>query len=101
MKPTSPDCSMGWGYLDEGPQENITNRIDLMTTVRLARGVVSMRKGIKEDKNLPFDLPSLLHSDPDAWPLDRDQTLCMKRAIPNLLSPPVEPIQSSINQYIV
>ena len=49
MKRTIPDCSMGWGYLDEGPQENITHRTDLiMTTARLARGVVGMRGGIND-----------------------------------------------------
>ena len=72
MKRTIPDCSMERGYLDEGPQENITNHTDLMTTTRLSRGVVSMCKGMKEDQKFPFNLLSLLHSDPDAWPLDRD-----------------------------
>ena len=65
MKRTISDCSMGWGYLDEGPQKNITHR--------LACGVVSMRGGINEDAELPFDLPSLLHSDPDSWPLDSNK----------------------------
>ena len=50
MKRTIPDSSIECGYLDEVPLENITNHTDLMTTARLARGVVSMRKGIKENK---------------------------------------------------
>ena len=52
---------MGWGNLHFGPLENITQRTDILTTGRLARDVVGMHRAIREDPNLPFGTPSLLH----------------------------------------
>ena len=64
--------AMGYGNLHFGPVANITSRSDLLSTARLSRGMVGMRRAISQDPSLPFDRPALLHSDPEAWPWDRD-----------------------------
>ena len=66
---------MGWGNLHSGPVQNITKRADLLSTARLARGMVGMRQAIRENPDLPFGLPALLYSDPETWPFDRDDTV--------------------------
>ena len=76
MMRTISDCysqAMGWGNLHYGPVGNITRRADLLSTARLARGMIGMRGAISQDPSLMFDRPPLLHSDPEAWPWDRDE----------------------------
>ncbi|KAK1569376.1 hypothetical protein QYE76_008035 [Lolium multiflorum] len=72
-----PDCyhqSMGWGNLHYPLVENIAERADILSTGRLARGMIGMRHAIRGAHKVPFGLPSLLHCDPETWPDDRDNT---------------------------
>lgn len=65
--------SMGLGNLHWGPLGNITKRADILSTARLARGMHGLRRAIAADPSLRFGRPALLHSDPEAWPFDRDK----------------------------
>ena len=73
-----PDCyhqSMGWGNLHYPLVENIAERADILSTGRLARGMIGMRHAIRGAHKVPFGVPSLLHCDPETWPDDRDNTV--------------------------
>lgn len=73
-----PDCyhqSMGWGNLHYPLVENIAERADILSTGRLARGMIGMRHAIRGAHKVLFGVPSLLHCDPETWPDDRDNTV--------------------------
>jgi hypothetical protein len=63
---------VGWSNLHSGPVGKIRKNTDILSTSRLARGVQGMRRTICEDPALPFGTPSLLHSDLEVWPDERD-----------------------------
>ena len=82
MKRKISDCysqSMGWGNLHWGPLGDITKRADILSTARLARGMHGYRRAIAADPSLLFGKPALLHSDPEAWPFDRDNKVLYTR----------------------
>jgi hypothetical protein len=70
---------MGWGNLHYPSDENIVERVDILSAARLAVGMVGMHHAIRGTLNLPLDVPGLLHADQSSWPYDSDAQVRVTR----------------------